>query len=193
MFVFYKRLGDAPPPPLRLPPLLQVGVVSLGQQVPLWVRGNLVKLEVTAMKPEGPVARLVLGMDVVVAPRPRLQAGEGVAEGELFGAEPEASSSGPSGSGRGGAADGSPPKAAVLRLQQVTGGSRAQHAKQGAGKQRATLPAQLQPVLISRPTLARCALEEGEWVRILSEDGQHRCVHVHARCRHLGHPSDDEK
>lgn len=49
----------------------QVGVVSLGQQFPFWVRGqSVLTLTVAAAAPEH-VVRLARGLELSVAPRPR--------------------------------------------------------------------------------------------------------------------------
>ena len=51
---------------------LQVPVLSEGQVVPIWVRGQtLVRLRVTSCNPSGPAVRLVAGCEVHVAPKPR--------------------------------------------------------------------------------------------------------------------------
>jgi hypothetical protein len=49
-----------------------VGVVQLGQAFPVWVRGALLCLRVTAAAP-APVVRLTPGVELDIAPRPRLR------------------------------------------------------------------------------------------------------------------------
>ena len=52
---------------------MQVGVVSVGQPFPFWVRGqSALTLRVATARPE-PVVRLALGAEVSVAPCPRVR------------------------------------------------------------------------------------------------------------------------
>eukprot|EP00884_Botryococcus_braunii_P019130 jgi/Botrbrau1/5900/Bobra.0366s0078.1 len=63
--------------------LNQVGVASVGEPIPFWVRGQAaLRLTVSAAEP-GPLVRLVQGTEVAVAPRPRARSPQG---GTLSGA-----------------------------------------------------------------------------------------------------------
>ena len=68
---------------------MQVGVVSVGQPFPFWVRGqSVLTLRVATARPE-PVVRLALGAEVSVAPCPRVRP---QAQAEVNGASVDAPS-----------------------------------------------------------------------------------------------------
>ena len=73
---------------------LQVAVLSEGQVLPLWVRGQaLARLKVTACSPHGTV-RLTAGCELHVAPKPRLREGGGPAAASSCGGDPAAAAAG---------------------------------------------------------------------------------------------------
>lgn len=149
------------------------------------MRGTGVMLRVTALEPAVPVARLVPGTEVYVAPRLRVRpAAAAAANGNLL---PAAQQPGDSGNGRpadqqqgcSGASSGqqqkgvdgedaaAPPLQAVLRVQ-LLGAATTFWAQQSAQPQAAgqQLPPGMQRVLASAATLARCGLRPGDWVRL---------------------------
>lgn len=165
-------------------PCLQVGAASPAQPLPAWIRGAGVMLRVTAMDPPVPVARLVPGTEIYVAPRLRVRPAAAVAaSGNLLPAAQQrgsdgngahadhrqgcsAASEGPQREGDAGE-DAAPPLQAVLRVQPLSAAATAaaqQQAQQHAEGQ--PLPAGMQRVLASAATLARCGLRPGDWVRL---------------------------
>ena len=72
---------------------MQVGVVTVGQPFPFWVRGqSVLTLRVATARPE-PVVRLALGAEVSVAPCPRVKPqAQAEMNGATVDAQPAASS-----------------------------------------------------------------------------------------------------
>jgi hypothetical protein len=168
-----------------------VGVASQHQPLPFWIRSVGVLLRVTAMVPAVPVARLMRGSEIYVAPRLRLQPehaaaaagnvlqpGSGVSGGiDTTGRRKDAGSSAGRQGSEGSDEDGSAaPLQTALRVQRIgedaAAGplSPASNTTPATGthtqQQQEQLPPGVQIVLASADTLARCGLAPGDWVRV---------------------------
>ncbi|KAL4452226.1 hypothetical protein ABPG75_007888 [Micractinium tetrahymenae] len=166
--------------------LTQVGVASPAQPLPAWIRSMGVMLRVTAMEPAVPVARLVPGTEIYVAPRLRVRPAAAVAaSGELLPAARQRDSTGngrladqwqdgagaskeQQQEGQGDEHAAAAPLQAVLRVQQLSAeaASSAQQLLQQQAEALQPLPPGMQRVLASAASLARCGLHPGDWVRL---------------------------
>ncbi len=157
-------------------------MASSAQPLPAWMRGTSVMLRVTAMDPAVPVARLVPGTEIYVAPRLRVRPASGVAaDGRLLpapqtpgnGRMPDHKQGSPGASvgrqqeGQGDEDAAAAPLQAVLRVQLLSAAAASlaqKEAEQQAGQQ--PLPPGMRRVLASAATLSRCGLRPGDWVRL---------------------------
>lgn len=158
------------------PSAAQIGVASTHQPLPFAIRSVAVTLRVTAMVPAVPVARLVRGSEIYVAPRLRVRPADGAAAGGSLLAGAAAAGSGTQAAPGASAAqqqeDGeeeedaaAAPLQAVLRVQQID--SRAAASLQAAVPAAASaLPPGVQLVGACPDTLARCGLRPQDWVRL---------------------------
>lgn len=151
---------------------MQVGVVSPHQPFPFWVHTHLISLRVTAMEPAGiPAARLVPGTEIHVAPRVRVRPGAKGSNGTLFGSQQQQQQQEEVKKGKvaGDAAEDEQPVETGLRVQRISSQLAARWAAVQPAQQ--ALPPTVLLVGAAPATLARCTLQEGDWVRLSPPTG----------------------